>query len=81
MSTSTSYTQIDGDWRSTFNQMHVLRAGGKMLPGDVHLRLGHGRLSDDVRSVHPRRILRLDVTTSAQIALHMPVPTSVDPVV
>lgn len=78
VSTLTSYTQIDGNWHSTLNQTHLLAAGRKLLPRDVQLRLGTGRLSDDIRSVKPRRILRLDVTTKAQIALHMPVPTSVD---
>ncbi|MGB4780252.1 acetoacetate decarboxylase family protein [Microbacterium sp.] len=78
VSTLTSYTRIGGNWHSTLNQTHALAAGSRMLPRDVELRLGSGRLSDDIRSVAPRRILRLDVTSKAQIALHMPVPTSVD---
>lgn len=79
VSTLTSYTRIGGNWHSTLNQTHVLTAGRTMLPGDVRLVFGGGRLSDDIRSVNPRKILRLDVVTKAQIALHMPVPISLDP--
>lgn len=51
-----------------------------MLPSDARLTLGQRRLSEDIRSVSPRRALRLDVTTRAQMALHMPATTSVDAV-
>ncbi|WP_295648343.1 acetoacetate decarboxylase family protein [uncultured Dietzia sp.] len=78
VSTLTSYTRINGAWHSTFNQTHALAAGQKVLPRDVHLQLGEGRLSEDIRSIRPRGILRLDVTGRAQMALHMPVPVSVD---
>ncbi|MBB3665256.1 hypothetical protein FB384_004209 [Prauserella sediminis] len=78
VSSLTSYTQIEGNWHSTLNQTHVLATGRKSLPRDIKLRLGQGRLSEDIRSVAPKRILALDVTTSAQIALHMPAPISAD---
>jgi hypothetical protein len=80
VSTLTSYTRIDGAWHSTTNQTHVLESGHRMLPRDARLTLGQGRLSEDIRSVSPRRTLRLDVTTRAQMALHMPTTTSVDAV-
>lgn len=79
VSTLTSYTRVDGRWHSTTNQTHVLESGQRMLPRDARLTLGTGRLSDDIRSVAPRTLLRLDVSTRAQMALHMPVATSVDP--
>lgn len=78
VSSLTTYTQIDGNWHSTLNQTHVLATGRRLLPRDVELRLGQGRLSEDVRSVAPKRMLALDVTASAQIALHMPAPISAD---
>jgi len=79
VSTGTSYTRIDGDWHATVNQIHTLKSGRALRPRGLDLTLGEGRLSDDVRSVGAQRVLALDVTTSAQIALHMPTPTSVDP--
>lgn len=72
----TSYTSIDGAWHSTFSQTNVLRAGTQRLPR-VDLQLGSGRLSDDIRSLKPIRTIQLDVVTEGQLALHMPVPTSV----
>ncbi|WP_051297647.1 acetoacetate decarboxylase family protein [Brevibacterium album] len=75
----TSYTQIDGNWHSTLNQTHALASGRALPPRGARLRLGQGRLSEDIRSVAPKRILALDVTTSAQMALHMPVPISAGP--
>lgn len=56
------------------------RTTHRMLPSDARLTLGQRRLSEDIRSVSPRRALRLDVTTRAQMALHMPATTSVDAV-
>lgn len=78
VSTLTSYMRIDGNWHSTLNQTHVLSTGRKVRPRDARLRLGTGRLSDDIRSVQAKGILSMDVTTRAQIALHMPAPISVD---
>ncbi|MGW4724288.1 acetoacetate decarboxylase family protein [Streptomyces sp. NPDC004291] len=73
----TSYTTIDGAWHSTLNQTHVLNAGTTRGTGDITLRLGEGRMSDDLRSLRPKRTIRFDVMTEGQAALHMPVPTSV----
>ncbi len=77
VSTLTSYTERDGAWYSTLNQTNVLASGGTRLPGDLDLTLGHGRVSDDLRSLRPIRTIAFDVNTSAQAALHMPVPISV----
>jgi hypothetical protein len=48
-----------------------------MFPRDVELTLGEGRLSDDIRPLRPTRNLRPDVMTSGQLALHMPMATSI----
>ncbi|MDA3646845.1 acetoacetate decarboxylase family protein [Saccharopolyspora indica] len=77
VSSLTSYTSINGAWHSTFSQTNVLSAGAASFPRDVGLRTGEGRMSDDLRSLKPIRTVRLDVVTEGQLALHMPVPTSV----
>ncbi|MFC9473053.1 acetoacetate decarboxylase family protein [Nocardia sp. NPDC056952] len=77
VSSLTSYTWTKGAWHSTLNQTNVLSAGSAMLPRNPGLELGSGRCSDDLRSLQPIKTLRLDVMTEGQIALHMPVPTSV----
>lgn len=73
----TSYTTIDGAWHSTFSQTNVLAAGTARFPRGVDLTLGAGRMADDVRSLKPIRTIQLDVVTEGQLALHMPVPTSI----
>ncbi|MEU7561895.1 acetoacetate decarboxylase family protein [Streptomyces eurythermus] len=73
----TSYTTIDGAWHSTLNQTNVLSAGTTRGSSGITLRLGEGRMSDDLRSLRPKRTVRFDVMTEGQAALHMPVPTSV----
>lgn len=72
----TSYTTIGDAWHSTFSQTNVLAAGTARLPRGARLELGTGRLSDDVRSLRPIRVVRLDVVTEGQLALHLPVPIS-----
>ena len=73
----TSYTTIGGAWHATFSQTNLLAAGTRRLPRGVRLELGAGRMSDDLRSLRPGRPIQLDVVTEGQLALHMPVPTSV----
>ncbi|MFB7026670.1 MULTISPECIES: acetoacetate decarboxylase family protein [unclassified Streptomyces] len=73
----TSYTTIDGAWHSTLNQTNVLNAGTTRSTKGVSLQLGEGRMSDDLRSLRPKRTIQFDVMTEGQAALHMPVPTSV----
>ncbi|MGW2960779.1 acetoacetate decarboxylase family protein [Streptomyces sp. NPDC001220] len=73
----TSYTSINGAWHSTLSQTNVLSAGTTRLPRDIQLQVGEGRMADDLRSLRPMRTLQLDVMTQGQLALHMPVPTSV----
>lgn len=76
VSTLTSYTQINGAWHSTTSQTNVLSGGTARLPRHIDLQLGTGRMSDDLRSLRPIRTVQLDVVTEGQLALHMPVPTS-----
>lgn len=76
VSTLTSYTTIDGAWHSTTSQINMLVSGTTRLPRGLDLQLGQGRMSDDLRSLKPIRAMQLDVTTEGQLALHMPVPTS-----
>ncbi|MFF0464615.1 acetoacetate decarboxylase family protein [Streptomyces mexicanus] len=73
----TSYTKINGGWHSTLNQTNVLNAGTTRSTRDITLQLGEGRMSDDLRSLRPKRTIQFDVMTEGQAALHMPVPTSV----
>ena len=74
VSSLTSYTMVDGDWRSTFSQTHAWASGTKRFPRCIELELGSGRMSDDLRLLAPIRAIQLDVTTEGQLALHMPVP-------
>lgn len=76
VSTLTSYTELSGGWNATLSQTNNLAVGSTLLPREVSLELGAGRLTDDVRSLRPIRALRFDVTSSAQNALHIPVPVS-----
>ncbi|MEU3605514.1 acetoacetate decarboxylase family protein [Streptomyces sp. NPDC035033] len=73
----TSYTKIDGAWHSTLNQTNVLNAGTTRSTNGITLQLGEGRMSDDLRSLKPKRTIQFDVMTEGQAALHMPVPTSI----
>ncbi|MFC9473031.1 acetoacetate decarboxylase family protein [Nocardia sp. NPDC056952] len=77
VSTLTSYTSRDGAWLSTLSQTNVLSAGTSLLPRGIELNTGSGRLSQDLKSLSPIKTVRLDVVTDGQLALHMPVPTSV----
>ena len=77
VSTLTSYTELNGGWNATLSQTNNLAAGGTLLPRDVALTLGSGRLTDDVRSLRPLKVLRFGVSTECQNALHIPVPVSI----
>ncbi len=77
ISALTSYTTIDGAWHATYSETNVLSSGTTRRPRMVELTLGEGRLSDDVRSLKPIRTVQFDVVTEGQLALHMPVPTSI----
>ncbi|WP_406633308.1 acetoacetate decarboxylase family protein [Amycolatopsis sp. WGS_07] len=79
VSALTSYTQINGAWHSTLSQTNALSSGSASFPRDVDLRLGQGRMSDDLRSLKPTRPVRFDVLAEGQLALHLPVPYSVAP--
>ncbi|OMC31208.1 acetoacetate decarboxylase [Mycobacterium sp. GA-1841] len=77
VSTLISYTELGGGWNATLSQTNNLAAGSKLLPRDISLELGSGRLTDDIRSLKPIKALRFDVFTECQNALHIPVPVSV----
>ncbi|MFE0674546.1 acetoacetate decarboxylase family protein [Streptomyces sp. NPDC058867] len=77
VSSLNSYTTINGAWHSTVSQTNVLTAGTTRSTRGVSLEVGEGRMSDDLRSLRPGRTIRFDVMTQGQLALHMPVPTSV----
>lgn len=74
----TSYTTIDGAWHSTFSQTNLLSAGTARFPRAVDLHLGAGRMADDLRSLRPITTIQLDVITDGQLALHLPVPISIE---
>ncbi|MYW46920.1 acetoacetate decarboxylase family protein [Streptomyces sp. SID161] len=77
VSTLTSYTSIGGAWHSTLSQTNVLAAGTELVPRKLALEVGEGRMADDLRSLRPIRTIQFDVVSEGQLALHMPVPTSV----
>lgn len=77
VSSLTTYTHFRGAWHEVINQTNILSMGSQFFPRDARLHLGRGRLSDDLRSLRPLRTLSLDVSTSSQIALNMPIPFSV----
>ncbi|MFQ3555363.1 acetoacetate decarboxylase family protein [Streptomyces gramineus] len=77
VSALTSYTSIGDAWHSTLSQTNVLSAGTELIPRKLALRVGEGRMADDLRSLRPVRTIQFDVVTEGQLALHMPVPTSV----
>ncbi|MFF2165514.1 acetoacetate decarboxylase family protein [Streptomyces sp. NPDC058175] len=77
VSSLTSYTSINGAWHSTLSQTNVLNAGTTRATRGITLQVGEGRMADDLRSLKPIRTIQFDVMTEGQLALHMPVPTSV----
>lgn len=77
VSSLTSYTSIAGAWHSTLSQTNVLNAGTTRGRSGIGLQVGEGRMADDLRSLRPKRTVQFDVMTEGQLALHMPVPTSV----
>ncbi|WP_432176759.1 acetoacetate decarboxylase family protein [Streptomyces sp. Tue6028] len=77
VSSLTSYTSIDGAWHSTLSQTNMLSAGTTRSARGIALQVGEGRMADDLRSLNPIRTIQFDVVTEGQLALHMPVPTSV----
>jgi hypothetical protein len=77
VSAADRWTLNDGRWHSTFSQTNILAAGTARFPRNIDLQLGHGRLTDDLRSLKPLNTIQSDVTTNGQLALHMPSPTSV----
>ncbi|MGW6732273.1 acetoacetate decarboxylase family protein [Streptomyces sp. NPDC055013] len=77
VSSLTSYTTINGAWHSTLSQTNALSSGTTRATRGIALDVGEGRMADDLRSLKPIRTIQFDVMTEGQLALHMPVPTSV----
>lgn len=73
----TAYTKIDDQWHSTFNQSNILASGTDVMPRNLNLTVGDGRLADDIRSLDVIRPVQFQVATESQLALHMPAPISV----
>ncbi len=77
VSTLHSITKLDEVWNETLSQTNVMSLGKKVMPSDVRLRLGKGRVSSDLRSLKVGKILQFEVSENSQVALHMPQPISV----
>ncbi len=77
VTTMHSLIQRDGNWTETLSQLNVLSLGKAVMPKNVTLKLGKGRISDDLRSVKAGRIIELEVSDNSQLALHMPQPISI----
>jgi hypothetical protein len=75
--TTIALSQIDGAWFESKNQINVLAGGSSFLPRDVKITRGSGRLSEELAALRPIRPLSVEVITSGQLVLNMPVPTSV----
>ncbi|MEU3794614.1 acetoacetate decarboxylase family protein [Streptomyces fructofermentans] len=54
----TSYTSINGAWHCTLSQTNVLNAGTTRGSGGARLRIGDGRMADDLRSLKPKRAVQ-----------------------
>jgi hypothetical protein len=68
--TLTSYTSIDGAWKSTFSQICALATGTSLFPRNVELQMCEGRLSEERGSPHPVSTLRIVVSKKVQVAAH-----------
>ncbi len=77
VTTMHSLIQKAGNWTETLSQMNVMSLGKEILPKNAKLKLGKGRISDDLRSVKAGRIIEVEVSDNSQLALHMPQPISV----
>ncbi|MFT3865678.1 MAG: acetoacetate decarboxylase family protein [Solirubrobacterales bacterium] len=75
--TTIALSRLDGVWHESRSILNLLSSGSSLLPRGVEITHGSGRLSDDLASLRPIRTLAVEATTSAQLALNMPVPTSI----
>lgn len=74
MGTNTMIHLVDGRWHQTSVQSNTLSFAQRTLPRDVTLTRHGGPLSDLLDGLGASRILSLDVTRDAQLALHLPRP-------
>jgi hypothetical protein len=75
--TTIALSKLDGAWQESRSLFNALRSGRSLLPRGVRITYGSGHMSDDLASLRPIRTLSVDALTSTQLALSMPVPTSV----
>ncbi|WP_431957289.1 acetoacetate decarboxylase [Nocardia lijiangensis] len=65
---------LGGRWHETTTQTNALAIGAQFLPTHVRLLHGTGPLTDLLTELGVGRPLRMEVTTEAQLALHLPRP-------
>lgn len=70
-------SRIDGAWHESTSLVNVVSGGMRFAPRGVEITRGTGRLSDDLASLRPFRVISVEATTRGQLALNMPVPTVV----
>ncbi|WP_431970563.1 acetoacetate decarboxylase [Nocardia sp. bgisy134] len=74
VSTTKLVHTLNGTWYETTTQANPLTIGTRILPSNVRLHRGTGPLSDLLTGLGLSRPLRLEVTTEAQLVLHLPRP-------
>jgi hypothetical protein len=77
VSAADRWTLDDGTVHPSGYWAEEVAAPQRVFPPNIDLQLGHGRLTDDLRSRKPLNTIQFDVTTNGQLALHMPSPTSI----
>lgn len=75
--TAIALSQVDGAWVESKSLFNMLSSGRSLFPRGVRITRGSGRMSDDLASLRPMRPLSVDAMASGQLALNMPVPTSI----
>jgi hypothetical protein len=67
---------IDGEWHQTTVQSNTLAFATQTLPRNVELSRGEGPMSQLLGGLGATLLVRMDVVKDAQLALHMPRPSS-----
>lgn len=76
--TSIALSELDGAWHESKSSFNVLLSGSRFLPRRIQISRGSGRMSDDLGSLNPIRPIAVDAMIKGQLALDMPVPTSIN---
>ena len=74
MGTNTMIHLVDGEWHQTSVQSNTLSYAQRSFPRDVSITRHGGPLSDLLNGLGASRILSLEVTRNAQLALNLPRP-------